>query len=74
MRLGRRERFELEGAEDHLIWKNMSKSEIRMLSYQRNRRHIASRVHREQWQILQKSQDNYYNALSNFYSYEGEWL
>lgn len=48
MRLGKRERFELEGAEDHLTWKNMSKSEIRMLSYERNRRHIAFRVHIEQ--------------------------
>lgn len=45
------ERFELKGAEDHLTWKNTSKSEIRMLSYQKkknkNRRHIAFRVHVE---------------------------
>lgn len=47
------ERFELKGAEDHLTWKNTSKSEIRMLSYQKKknkqktRRHIAFRVHVE---------------------------
>lgn len=32
------ERFELKGAEDHLTWKNTSKSEIRMLSYQKKKK------------------------------------
>ena len=31
------ERFELKGAEDHSTWKNTSKSEIRMLSYQKKK-------------------------------------
>lgn len=37
----KRERFELEGTEDRLTWRNISKSEIRILSHQGNRKHIA---------------------------------
>lgn len=67
-----KQRFELKSAEDPW-WKNASKSEIRMLSHQRNKRYVAFIMQQYSEKFYKRSQDNYFNAFSDVYCYEDRW-
>lgn len=69
MRLGKKEISELKGAKDPPRWKNISESKIRILSSPG--KHVVFIVLIVLWKFLQKSQDNYFNAISNIDCYEG---